>query len=101
MRRVYQREQDEVDGIKIRHEELSQATLEDPPNIEPRIVVEARKRRATQQPEQAPSRAAFGTVQDSRTAKLVNAQAREEVDSKEARCIYACGIPFNVVRSPY
>jgi len=26
---------------------------------------------------------------------------REETDSRVARCIYACGIPFNVVRFPY
>ena len=32
---------------------------------------------------------------------MVNVQVREEVDSKVARYIYACGIPFNVVRSPY
>ena len=38
MRRAYQREQDEADGIKRRHEELSQAT-QAPPNVEPRIVV--------------------------------------------------------------
>ena len=31
----------------------------------------------------------------------MNVQAREEADSRVARCIYACGIPFNVVRSPY
>ena len=31
----------------------------------------------------------------------MNVQAREETDSRVARCIYACGIPFNVVRSPY
>ena len=31
----------------------------------------------------------------------MNVQAREEANSRVARCIYACGIPFNVVRSPY
>ena len=90
-----------MDGIKRRHDELSQVTPKDPVNIEPRIVVEARKRRASQQPEQSPSRGAFGTVQDSRIAKLVNVQAKEEANSRVARCIYACGIPFNVVCSPY
>ena len=25
---------------------------------------------------------------------------REDVDQKVARCLYGCGIPFNVVRSP-
>eukprot|EP00253_Pinus_taeda_P004206 PITA_04206 len=28
-------------------------------------------------------------------------ETREETDSRVARCIYACGIPFNVDRSPY
>ena len=99
-RREYQREQDQVDGIKRKHDDFSQAA-KNQANNEPRIVIEARKRRGTQQPEQPPSRGASGTVQDSRVAKLVNVQAREEVDSRVARCIYACGIPFNVVRSPY
>eukprot|EP00253_Pinus_taeda_P002383 PITA_02383 len=101
-RRAYQREQDEVDGTKRRHDDLTQA----PSNIEPRILAEARKRRVgpTQQHEQpAPknTRGASPSVQDSRIAKLVNVQPREETDSRVVRCIYACGIPFNVVRSPY
>ena len=91
-RRAYQREQDEADGIKRRHDELSQATPQAPPNIEPRIVVEARKRRAsaTQQHEQPPSkntRGASASVQDSKIAKLVNVQTREETDSRVAWCI--------------
>ena len=98
-RREYQREQDQADGIKRKHDDFSQA--KNPTNIEPRIVIEARKRRGTQQPEQPPSRGAFGTVQDSRIAKLVNVQGREEAASRVAWCIYACGIPFNVVRSPH
>ena len=100
VRREYQREQDQADGIKRKHDDLSQATTKAPANIEPRIVAEARKRRATQQPEQPPSRGASGIVRDSKISKLVNVQAREEVDSRVAKCIYACGIPFNVVRSP-
>eukprot|EP00253_Pinus_taeda_P015267 PITA_15267 len=105
-RRVYQREEEEADVIKRRHDELSQATAQTPSNIEPRIVVEARTRRAsaTQQHEQpAPknTKGASPSVQDSRIAKLMNVQVREETDSRVARCIYACCIPFNVVRSPY
>jgi len=48
-RRAYQREQDEANGTKRRYDDLTQA-----PCIEPRIVAEARKRRAgpTQQHEQ-------------------------------------------------
>ena len=104
VRRAYQREQDEANGTRRRHDELTQA----PSNIEPRIVAEARKRRAghTQQHEQPAPKNTRGPgasplVQDSRIARLVNVQAREETDSRVARCIYACGIPFNVVRSPY
>eukprot|EP00253_Pinus_taeda_P034430 PITA_34430 len=105
-RREYQREQDEVDVTKRRHDELTQATPRAPSNIEPRIVVESRKRRAsaTQQRERPAPKNTIGaspSVQDSRIAKLVDMQAREKTDSKVARCIYACGIPFNVVLSPY
>ena len=104
VRRAYQREQDEADGTKRRNDDLTQA----PSNIEPRIVAEARKRRVghTQQHEQPAPKNTRGpgaspSVQDSRIGRLVNVQAREETDSRVARCIYACGIPFNVVRSPY
>eukprot|EP01018_Ginkgo_biloba_P032215 Gb_18618 [translate_table: standard] len=33
--------------------------------------------------------------------KMMDVGGREDVDSRVARCIYACGISFNVVRSPY
>eukprot|EP01018_Ginkgo_biloba_P023328 Gb_37124 [translate_table: standard] len=33
--------------------------------------------------------------------KLMDVGGREDVDSHVARCIYACGISFNVVHSPY
>eukprot|EP01018_Ginkgo_biloba_P032553 Gb_29675 [translate_table: standard] len=33
--------------------------------------------------------------------KMMDIGGREDVDSRVARCIYACGISFNVVRSPY
>jgi hypothetical protein len=33
--------------------------------------------------------------------KMFNNQKREETESRVARAIFACGIPFNVVRSPY
>ena len=64
-------------------------------------MLEARKRKATQQQVQ-PSKNTKGTssMQESRIAKMVNVQGREEVDIRVARAIYACGIPFNVVWSP-
>eukprot|EP01018_Ginkgo_biloba_P009837 Gb_26532 [translate_table: standard] len=33
--------------------------------------------------------------------KMMDVGGREDVNSRFARCIYACGISFNVVRSPY
>ena len=102
-RRKYQIEQDEADRVKRRHDQLANASIQ-PPNTEPRIVLEARKRKATQQQEVQPSKNTKGSspsVQESRIARLVNVQGREEADTRVARAIYACGIPFNVVRSPY
>ena len=32
---------------------------------------------------------------------LFDITGREEVDAKVARFLYACGVPFNVLRSPY
>eukprot|EP01018_Ginkgo_biloba_P004346 Gb_25212 [translate_table: standard] len=33
--------------------------------------------------------------------KMMDVGGREDIDNCVARCIYACGISFNVVRSPY
>ncbi len=74
VRRAYQREQDEADGIKRSHDEHSQATPQAPPNIEPRIIVEARKRRAsaTQQHEQPAPKIPEGHPLQFRVAELLN-----------------------------
>lgn len=48
VRVAYQIEQDDAGGIRRRREELTNSTPQGPPNIEPRIVLEERKRRATQ-----------------------------------------------------
>ena len=66
---------------------------------EPRIIHEARKRRATLIEEEISKPATVG--KDSRLLKMLNNQGREEVESRVARAIFACGIPFNVVRSPF
>ena len=66
---------------------------------EPRIVHEARKRRAAQLEDEMASSALGGN--DSRLLKMFNNQERDEAESRVARALYACGIPFNVVRSPY
>ena len=99
-RRKYEIEQDEVDRLKRRHDQLGNFFVQ-PLNIKPRIVLEARKRRATQQQVQVPNAKGISSMQENRIAKLVNVQGREEADTRVARAIYACGIPFNVVRSPY
>ena len=63
---------------------------------EPRIVQEARKRRAMElEGEMA------NPTKDSRLVRMFNNQGREEAETRVARAIYACGIPFNVVRFPY
>ncbi len=84
-RKKYQIEQDEADRLKRKHEQLSQATPQ-APNIEPRIVEQARKRR-TNQIQQEATKNPTGTpsVQDSKIAKLVNMQGREEAESRVAR----------------
>eukprot|EP01018_Ginkgo_biloba_P010454 Gb_26948 [translate_table: standard] len=33
--------------------------------------------------------------------KMMDVGRREDIDNRVARCIYSCGISFNVVRSPY
>ena len=89
--------------MKRRHDQLANASIQ-PPNTEPRIALEARKRKAAQQQEVQPSKNTNGSspsIQESRIARLVNVQGREEADTRLARAIYACGIPFNVIRSPY
>lgn len=41
-------------------------------------------------------------LKESRTAKFVNVQGRENADLRVAKYIFVCGIlPFIVVRSPY
>lgn len=63
---------------------------------EPRIVQEARKRREVDlEGEMA------NPTKDNRLVRMFNNQGREEVETRVARAIYACGIPFNVVWSPY
>jgi len=66
---------------------------------EPRISHEARKRRPTQIEEESSKLPNVG--QESRLVKTLNIQAREEDQTRVARAIYACGIPFNAVWSPY
>ena len=62
---------------------------------EPRIVHEARKRRATQLEDEMES-STLG-ANNSRLLKMFNNQKRDEAKSRVARALYACGVPFNVV----
>ena len=77
------------------------------PTSDLRIVQEARKRRGPQQLQEAASEivgrgsSTSPSIRDSRITKLHNAQGRKEAETRVARALYACGIPFNVVRSPY
>lgn len=99
-----QSDQEEAYKIKRRHDQPAYATPQ-APNNEPTIVHEARKRRATQQQQQQQaSKSAKGSspsIQESRIAKLVNVQGREDAETRVARAIYVYGIPFNVIRSLY
>jgi hypothetical protein len=66
---------------------------------ESRIAHEARKRRVVQLEEEIFKPATIS--KDSRLLKMLNNQGREDVESRVARAIFACGIPFNVAWSPY
>ena len=106
-RRKCREEQKQADRTKNRHTQLSNASPP-APNSVPRIVQEVRKRRVSQQNQDASKLANMSrgaslsaSPSDSRIATLHNAQGREEAETRVARAIYACGIPFNVVRSPY
>lgn len=62
------------------------------------IVHEARKRIATGFKEPLK---ALSIAQEIILAKILNVQGREEIETSVARAIYACGIPFQLVWSPY
>jgi hypothetical protein len=56
---------------------------------EPRIVHEARKRRAIMVEEEISKLA--GATKDNNLLKMLNNQGREEAESRVARAIFACG----------
>jgi hypothetical protein len=69
---------------------------------ETRIVHEARKRRELEvEKEISKGPGGRGAATHSRLMKMFNNQKKEETESRVARAIFACGIPFNVVQSPY
>lgn len=63
---------------------------------ERRIVQEVRKKRVVELEGEMANR-----TKDNRLVRMLNNQGREEAKTRVARPIYACGMPFNVVWSPY
>ena len=68
------------------------------PSNNPMISHKARKRMGMEVEELCnPSK----PTKDSRLLKMLDNQGTEEVETSVARAIFVCGIPFNVVWSPY
>lgn len=97
----YKQEHDDAQRLEEKRAKLSMGgfantRLATSSSREPLIVYEARKRRAVELEAETENPA-----QDSRLLKMFNNQGREEAKTRVAGAIYAYGIPFNVVRSPY
>ena len=87
-RRKFENEQQEANRVKRRHDELNNATRQ-APSMEPRIVQEARKRKASQTQGHASKISnSPPSIQESRIAKMVNVQGREEAETRVARALY-------------
>ena len=80
----FQAKKDAVDLAKEERRSGRQKPISKRTNEVPLIVEEIRKRQN------------FGTL-----AKMFDMGGRDETYNRVARAIYACGIPFNVVQSPY
>jgi hypothetical protein len=103
----FHKENDDAQKIKDNRAKIAMhGSSKHPPSLgvsnEPRIVHEARKRRALEvENEISKGPGGRGAATDSRLMKMFNNQKRKETESRVARAIFACDIPFNVVRSPY
>jgi hypothetical protein len=103
----FQKEHDDAKKVEDNRAKIAMhGSSKHPPSLgvsnEPRIVHEARKRRALEvENEISKGPGGRGTTSDNILIKMFNNQKREETKSRVARAIFACGIPFNVVRSPY
>lgn len=97
----FKKENDDAQRLKDQRSKIGTGTTNHrmTDSIEPRIVQEARKRRALEVEEDLSKPS--NPIKDSRLLKMLERQGGEEVDSRVARTIFVCGIPFNVVRSPY
>lgn len=80
---AFQAEQDAADLAKLERRSRLPPSSKRGGEV-PLIVEEARKRQS------------LGTL-----AKMFDMGGRDETDNRVSRAIYACGLPFNVVRSPY
>ena len=103
VRAKYRREHDDSERVKDQRSKLSTqsrggtsiATTCLATSSDPRIVQEARKRRAVELEGQMAN-----PTKDNKLLRMFNNQGREEAETRVARAIYVC-IPFNVVQSPY
>lgn len=100
-RAKFKKESDDAQRLKDQRSKIGTSTTNPrmTDNIELRIVQEARMRRALEVKTELSKPS--NPIQDNRLLKILDSQAREEVYSRVARAIIACGILFNVVRSPY
>jgi hypothetical protein len=107
VRDKFHKEHDDAQKVKDNRAKIAMhGNSKHPPSLgvsnEPMIVHEARKRRALEvENEISKGPGGRGATLDSRLMNMFNNQKREETESRVARAIFACGIPFNVVRSPY
>jgi hypothetical protein len=107
VRDKFQKEHDDAQKMKDNRAKIAiHGTSKHPPSLgvsnEPRIVHEARKRRALEvENEISKGPGGLGAAIESILMKMFNNQKREEAESRVARAIFTCGIPFNVVWSPY
>ena len=104
----FQKEHDDAQKLKDKRAKIAMHGNSKPPppslgvSNEPRIVHEARKRRVIEvENEIAKGPGGRNAASKSILMKMFNNQKREKTESRVARAIFACGIPFNVVRSPY
>jgi hypothetical protein len=107
VRDKFHKEHDDAQKIKDNRAKIAMhGSTKHPPSLgvsnEPRIVHEAMKRRVLEVENKiSKGPRGQGATTNSRLMKMFNNQKREETESRVARVIFACGIPFNVVQSPY
>jgi hypothetical protein len=99
---AFEKEYNDAQNLKDQRRKIGMGSTRHPhlgSGDEPRIVHEAVNRRVVHL-EQEISKPTTAT-KDGRLLKMLINQGSEEVESRVARSIFSCGIPFNVVQSPY